>query len=76
MFRALVALLRIAKEVRRIRTILEIVHSKEITAYNYYKSKPTKTPTKLNEVVIDTSPIIRRDIYGEVIKEEDELENV
>lgn len=71
MFRALVALLRIAKEVKRIRLILEIVYTRELAVYDSYKSKPFKTPTKFSEVIIDTSPFIKRDIYGEVIKEEE-----
>lgn len=71
MFRALVALLRIAKEVRRIRQILETVHYKELAAERVYKHYK---PLKSSEVIIDTDYIQKTDLYGKIIEEDAENE--
>lgn len=70
MFRVFLSLFRIAKEVRRIREILEIVFAKELELHTLVKSYGTLNP---NEVEIDTTYIPKVDAYGEVIPtEEDE----
>lgn len=68
MLRGLIALLRIAKEVRRIRQILEITFSKELALHSLYSSDFYRSlPPK--EVVIPREP--KRDIFGQI---EEDLE--
>jgi len=73
MFRGLVALLRMARELRRIRQILEIAFEKELTVAELYKSHPSKS-LSFSELIIDTSPLIKRDMFGQVIPEDEEEE--
>jgi len=73
MLRGLVALLRIAREIKRIRQILEIAFSREIEVHEAYKSY--KPSTLKSDIILDTDYHIKRDIYGNVIDEEAEIPN-
>lgn len=71
MLRGLIALLRIAKEVRRIRQILEIVFQQDLARHSLYTSEFYKSlPSR--EVIIPREP--KRDIFGHIKEdlEEDE----
>ena len=69
MLRGLIALLRIVKEVRRVRQILEIAFQRELSLHSLYSSEYYKNlPSK--EVIIPRSP--KRDIFGQI---EEDTEN-
>lgn len=75
MLRGLVALLRIVKEVRRIRQILELTHSKELQVYEAYKNYPKDKAKRIGDIIIDTSPFPKYDQYGQIIDDEGDEEN-
>lgn len=69
MFGILKALLRIAKEVHRIREIQEIAYKHEL-AYHEEEVKAMKSPPlKPSEVEFTVSPYIKRDNYGNIIED-------
>ena len=72
MFSILKALIRIAKEVRRIREVLEIAHADKLDRFEYAKGYSNKV-YKENEVEFDVvAPEL--DPWGEpIVEEEDEV---
>lgn len=71
MFSILKALIRIAKEVRRIREVLEIAHADKLDRFEYAKGYSNKV-YKENEVEFDPVPP-KLDPWGEpIVEEEDE----
>lgn len=66
-------LFRIAKEVKRIREILEIVHKKELALHFLENRYSSNLP--LSEVVVDSDHYIKRDIYGKEIELEESEES-
>lgn len=66
-------LVRIAKEVKRIREVLEIAYHHELSLHEYAKGY-SKTPLKPSDVEFNVTGSIL-DEYGEEIIEEDGQEN-
>ena len=73
MFKIALSLVRIAKELRRIREILEFVFRDELEKQAIL-ARYSSTPLSMSDIVVDSSPLIKRDDYGRVLEEE-ELED-
>lgn len=71
MFKIALALFRISKEVKRIREILEIAHKTELAKHSLYSSSSYNS---IPYSEIQTSPKLKRDIYGNILELEEDLE--
>lgn len=68
MFGILKALLRIGREVQRIREIHEIVYKSELEYHDLVTKSAKSPPLKPSEVEFTVTPYIQRDEFGQIIE--------